>query len=183
MDERQEAISKTRRKRQMLERQDLGEDLVRLSPAELAQLELPEPLLDAIEHAKTIRKFGALRRQLQYIGRLMREVDAAALAARLESWNTRARRPIAHMHRLERWRERLLEADDALSELAQAHPGCDVQRVRTLVERARRERARGEPPAAARALFQALKEIVPFGTQARDDADPAAAAPSADDPR
>jgi ribosome-associated protein len=183
MDERQEPISKTRRKQQMLERQDLGEELVRLSPAELAQLELPEPLLDAIEQARTIRKFGALRRQLQYIGRLMREVDAAAIAARLESWNSRARRPIAHLHHLERWRERLLETDDALSELAQAHPGCDVRRVRALVERARRELAGSEPPAAARALFQVLKEIVPFEAQAREAVHPAAGSPSADDSR
>lgn len=169
LDEQHEPISKTRRKRQMLALQDLGEELVRLNAEQLARLELPESLRDAIEQAKGIRQFGALRRQLQYIGRLMREVDAAAIAARVAAWRGAARRPVAYLHRLERWRERLLELDEALGELAQAHPGGDLERVRALVQEARRERASGRPPAAARALFQALRDIVPFADIARDD--------------
>src|SRR6185503_17138270 len=78
-------ISKTQRKRQMLELQTLGERLTALSEEQLEELELPERLFDAIIAAKRITKFGGLRRQMQYIGRLMREVDSAPIAARLEA--------------------------------------------------------------------------------------------------
>jgi ribosome-associated protein len=85
MNDSDEQVSKTRRKREMQARQDVGEALVALSEARLAQLELPERLLDAVLQAKRINKFGALRRQLQYVGRLMREVDVVAIEAQLEA--------------------------------------------------------------------------------------------------
>src|SRR5215510_178786 len=84
-------ISKTQRKRQMLKLQALGEALTVLTEAQLAELELPERLLDALVAAKRVQKFGARRRQLQYIGRLMREVDAEAVAARLDAWQGASR--------------------------------------------------------------------------------------------
>lgn len=161
VDKTPEQISKTRRKREMQARQDLGEELVALSEARLGELDLPERLLDAVLHAKRINRFGALRRQLQYIGRLMREVDAVAIEARLEAWKAPSRRATAYLHALERWRERLLASDAALAELAQTYPAGDLQRVRLLVHDARREQAMNAPPASFRALFLALKTIVP----------------------
>jgi len=165
MDE-QEQTSKTRRKQEMHARQDLGEQLVALSEAQLAELDLPERLLDAIVLARTITKFGALRRQMQYIGRLMREVDTAPIAARLDQWAGRSREATAYLHVLERWRGRLLDSDAATTELAMAYPGCDLQRLRTLVRNARRETgAEGEgSPAQIRSyreLFQELRSIIP----------------------
>lgn len=155
--------SKTQRKRASHDLQELGEELVALSDARLAELVLSERLRAAIMEARRISKFGALRRQLQFVGRLMREgdVDAAAIAARLEAWKGTSRAATAHLHLLERWRERLLADDDAIGELAQAHPGCDLQRVRTLVRNARKEQAAGRPPASYRELFQALRDILP----------------------
>jgi ribosome-associated protein len=154
-------LSKTRRKHQMLELQTLGEALTALSEEQLAQLELPERLLDAVLQAKSIHKFGALRRQLQYIGRLMREVDSDAIAARLDAWKGVSREATARLHLLERWRDRLLDDDGAVSELATSYPGCDTQRLRTLIRNARQERDAGRPPRNFRALFQELRTIIP----------------------
>jgi len=159
--DRPEPVSKTRRKRDMHARQDLGEELVALTEAQLARLELPEKLLDAVLLAKRINKFGALRRQLQYIGRLMRDVDSVAIAAQLEAWKGKSSGATARLHVLERWRDQLIASDAAMADLAAAYPGCDVQHLRALVRNARREHALGAAPESARELFQALKVVIP----------------------
>jgi ribosome-associated protein len=158
------SISKTQRKREMVELQTLGEDLTALTEAQLAELGLPERLLDAVIAAKGITKFGALRRQLQYIGRLMREVDSGAIVARLAAWKGISREATAHLHVLERWRERLIADDEAVSELTQAYPACDTQKLRTLIRNARRERDAFGAPRSFRALFQELRVIIPDST-------------------
>lgn len=93
-------LSKTRRKRAMHELQDLGIALVELDATRLATLGLPENLIDAIALARTLRKHEARRRQLQYIGRLMRDVDPAPIRAALAEWDSaggaRARRVAGH---------------------------------------------------------------------------------------
>jgi ribosome-associated protein len=156
-----EPISKTRRKREAHAVQDLGEELVALTEAQLAELGLPDRLRDAVLMAKRIAKFGALRRQLQYIGRLMRDHDATEIAARIEAWKSRSRESVAYLHRLERWRQRLLESDAALTEFARLYPRSDLQRLRALTNAARKERATGAQPRALRELFQALRGIIP----------------------
>ena len=164
-----EYVSKTQRKRDMHALQDLGEALVALPASRLAELDLPERLHDAVAEARRISRFGALRRQLQYIGRLMRDIDSSAIAARLDAWNGQSREATAHLHQLERWRERLLEDDAALEALLAEYPQADVPRLRALVRNARREQAEGRPPANFRALFQALKDIVPEPTAEGQD--------------
>jgi ribosome-associated protein len=154
-------VSKTRLKRDMLARQDVGEALVELPAARLAELDLPERLRDAVLEARKISKFGALRRQLQYIGRLMRDVDSDAIAARLDAWKGQSREATVYLHLLERWRERLLTDDTALEDLLTQHPHVDVPRLRTLVRNARREQTLGRPPSNFRELFQELKTIIP----------------------
>ncbi|MEO8629857.1 MAG: ribosome biogenesis factor YjgA [Betaproteobacteria bacterium] len=153
--------SKTQRKREMLELQDLGEALTRVSLDRLEELSLPERLLDAIVQAKRITKFGALRRQLQYVGRLMRDVDGDAIAARLDAWNGVSREATFYLHLLERWRTRLLESDDAMLELSRDHPGAQTQRLRQLVRNARKEQQDNKPPRSYRELFQELRQIIP----------------------
>jgi ribosome-associated protein len=157
----EERVSKTRLKREMHARQEIGEALVALPEARLAELDLPERLREAVLEARRISKFGALRRQLQYIGRLMRDVDSAVIEARLEAWKGQSRQATAYLHALERWRERLMADDQALGELLEAHPGTDVQRLRTLVRNARREQALGRPPASFRELSQELRTVIP----------------------
>lgn len=155
--------SKTQRKRASTELQELGEELTQLSPQQLRQLDLPERLLDAVLAAQGIAKskFGALRRQRQYIGRLMHEVDAAAIASRLQAWRGSSLETTAYLHRLERWRERLLADDAALAELIERYPDADTQRLRQLLRNARVEQEQGRPPRSFRALFQALKQLIP----------------------
>lgn len=160
MDE-QEApvISKTQRKKAMHALQELGEALVRLSPRQLAELELPESLSDAIAKARRLKGREAVRRQMQYIGRLMRQVDAHPIRAKLEEWKSRSAMETARHHLLEAWRDRLLADDAALTELAAQQPGADIQTLRTLIRKARREIAEGRPPRNARALFRALRGL------------------------
>jgi len=164
----QATFSKTQRKRASLALQDLGKELTRLSPDQLAELGLPDRLLDAVLAAQRISKFGALRRQLQYVGRLMHDVDAEAIAARLRTWMGVSREANAQLHRLERWRARLLQDDTALEELAVSFPGCDTQRLRQLVRSARLEELEGRPPRSFRALFQELRRILPPNPGATD---------------
>lgn len=167
MDETQQADaiddrpSKSQVKRDMLALQTLGEELVALSDERLASLDLPEELRDAVREAKRISKHGAQRRQLQYVGRIMREVDPAPIRAQLDALEGHSRAHAAWLHRLERWRERLLADDDALTELLAAHPGADVPKLRALIRNAQREQAQGKPPKSFRELFQVLRELMP----------------------
>ncbi|MCC6533081.1 MAG: DUF615 domain-containing protein [Burkholderiales bacterium] len=140
--------------------QALGEALVELTNAQLSGLHLPEALADAIVEARRISSFEARRRQMQYIGRLMREADAGAIAEHIARIRQERQRDASRQHELERWRERLLAGDAALTELAQTTPALDVQRLRTLVRNARNEQARGLPPKASRELFRTLRAIL-----------------------
>jgi ribosome-associated protein len=152
--------SKTQRKKEMHALQALGERLVELAPDALDALALPERLADAIAEAKRINGFEARRRQIQYIGRLMREVDAAPIADRIAGLKVAAQRANALQHETEKWRDRLLVEESALTELTRAHPDLDTQQLRTLIRNARREQAQGRAPHASRALFRALRSVL-----------------------
>ena len=154
--------SKTRIKQQMHDLQALGEELVALGKDQLAQLDLPDNLRDAIREMHRINKFGAQRRQLQYIGKLMRDLeDTAPIVAKLNAWKGVSQEHTVHLHLLERWRDRLLESDQALTELLAAHPETDVQRLRTLIRNAQKEKEAGKPPKNYREIFQVLRELIP----------------------
>ena len=156
-----ELPSKTQRKKAMLDLQALGEELVDLSREQLAKFALPEILLDAILEAKRVTKHEARRRQGQYIGRLMRDVDTQNIRLQLDRIKGKSAQLTAYMHRLERWREQLIEDESALDNLATEHPGCDSQHLRRLIRIAREEREELKPPKAFRQLFQRLKELIP----------------------
>lgn len=153
--------SKTKIKKQMHELRDLGKELTELGKDQLAQLDIPENLRDAIREMKNINKFGAQRRQMQYIGKLMRDVDTAPILAKLDAWKGKSQHHIAYMHQLERWRDRLMESDAAFTELLAAHPEADAQRLRTLIRNAQKEMEAGKPPKNYREIFQVLREIIP----------------------
>lgn len=152
------APSKSQRKRDSTALQDVGAELVKLSSERLARLELPDALRAAVLEARRISSHGALRRQMQYIGRLMREVDAAPIVAQLAELRGESAEAKAAFHALERWRERLLADDGALTDWLARHPGGDAQALRQLIRNARREAAEGKPPRASRALFRILRE-------------------------
>jgi ribosome-associated protein len=160
-DEEELPPSKTKIKKQMHELRDLGEEITELSKDQLAQLDIPENLRDAIREMKNINKFGAQRRQMQYIGKLMRDVDTAPILAKLDAWKGKSQHHIAYMHQLEHWRDRLLESDAALTELLAAHPQADAQRLRALIRNAQKEMEAQKSPKNFREIFQVLREIIP----------------------
>ena len=157
----EELPSKTQRKRQMHDLQDLGAQLVALNEQQLATVELPEDLRDAVLDAQRMRKFEARRRQLQYIGKLMRNVDPEPIRSRLAAYTAVSTAQTARLHMLERWRLRLLEEEGALAALLEAYPHTDAPRLRTLIRNTLREREAGQPPKSFRALFHLLDDTIP----------------------
>jgi ribosome-associated protein len=153
-----EIVSKTRRKQEMHELQALGAELVELSPAHLARMVLPALLAQAVHEARRIPSHEARRRQVQYIGKLMRDLDAEPIRAQLAAVQGGSAEERARHQRLEHWRARLLEDDGALTEFAGTHPASDLQQLRALIRNARREQAAGRPPRAFRELFRVLRE-------------------------
>ncbi len=153
--------SRTRRKLDDQALQELGEALVTVSEDQLGQLALPERLREAILQARRIAKFGARRRQMQYIGRLMREEgDAETIRRHLDAWKGVSVEETARLHLIERWRLKLLNEERALEEFIAEYPRAEVQRLRTLMRNARREADTGKPPKSFRELFQVLRAAI-----------------------
>ena len=152
-----EFVSKTKRKQEMHELQALGVALVALSESQLQDMSLETRLHEAVLAAKRITSHEARRRQMQYIGRLMRDADAEPIRARLAAIEGHSAQAAAHHRRLEAWRERLMADDEALTEFVAAHPGADLQELRALLRNARKEAKEGKPPRAYRELFRFLK--------------------------
>ena len=154
--------SKSLRKRQSSDLQALGEQLIELSASELEALPLPENLRDAIELARRITAHGGLYRQKQYIGKLMRKIDAEPIRAALASRKDRERVAALRFRRVEQWRDRLLaEGAGSIDTLrTDTNAQFDADALARLVERARAERSREQPPHATRELFRMLREIL-----------------------
>ena len=151
-------VSKTKRKQEMTALQVLGAKLVDLPESQIAELPMEENLREAVFAAKRIKSHEAKRRQLQYIGRLMRDIDPAPLRERLEAITGHSAQAAAQHRRLEAWRERLLADDAALTTFAAEHPDADIQALRTLIRNARKEQEKAKPPRAFRELFRLIKE-------------------------
>jgi ribosome-associated protein len=154
------APSKSQRKRDAQALQQLGSSLLDLPASEWLALGLPDRLIAALTEARRIRAHGARKRQLQYIGKLMREVDPQPIQRHFERLRQKRREQARHQQQLEHWRDRLLEeGDSAIEACLEAHPRADRQRLRQLVRQARKERDHQQPPAASRALFRYLREL------------------------
>jgi ribosome-associated protein len=162
--------SKSQRKRDMNALQDIGAELLELNEQQLAGIDLPENLHAAVTEARKLRANGARRRQLQYIGKLMRQVDPAPIREKLDGFRSTSAAETARLHRIERWRERLLEDPAAVAEFIAAHPGTDSQQLRTLIRNTAEERARGKPPKHFRALFQMIRAVIDARSPAGDPA-------------
>ena len=148
--------SKSHLKREMHARQALGKKLVELNNAQLARMDLSEGLLAAIRETQRISGHEARRRQLQYVGKLMRDVDFPALQAAYDDLMGATRESVALMHRCESLRDRLLDDDEALAVFITEHAGIDIQWLRAKVRAARQERAAGRPPRHVRELYKWL---------------------------
>lgn len=164
-----EPKSKSQVKREMHALQKLGEELVGLSAAELARIDLPDELREAVALAQRLNQRGARKRQLQYIGRLMRDVDPEPLQRDLDRLRNRDAAQTAQFHRIERWRDRLLEEGDAaLEALFADHPHLDRQHVRQLLRNALHEQKTDKPPRAARELFRYLRDALEDESEGND---------------
>ena len=161
-------ISKSQRKRDMTALQKLGTTLVSLNSSQIKQLNLPEALLDAVMEAKRLTKNEAVRRQMQFIGRIMRSVDAEPIQMQIDAWNGLNDQESAKQHQLERWRDRLVAEDSALAEFIAQFSGCDAQQLRTLIRNTRKEQLAKKPPAHYRALFRMLREMTQTAPNASD---------------
>ena len=154
-----ERPSKSQRKRDMHALQGLGEALVELSAERLARIDMPDALRSALLETQRITSHGARRRQLQYVGRLMREVDVEPIREALAALNGASAAETARQHRLERLRERLLDDEATLTEIGNAFPGADLQRLRQLRRSALKEREQNKPPKSFRELFRVLRDL------------------------
>jgi ribosome-associated protein len=154
-------VSKSQRKRDAHALQALGEALVKLNKSALSQIPLSDDLRNAIEEAQRLPQRGALKRQLQYIGKLMRQSDVEPIRDAYEKVTNSYREDVEHHHILEQWRDRLLtEGDAALEQLLIEHAEVDRQHLRQLIRSAKQEASRGKPPRAARELFRYLRQIL-----------------------
>ncbi len=151
-------VSKSQRKREMTALQDMGAELVKLPRGRLEKLNLPESLFNALLEAQRLTSHGAIRRQMQYIGKLMRAVESEPIAEQLAAIRGESATAKAQFHAVERWRERLIEDDESLTAWLSEHPEADVQQLRQLIRNARREAAEGKPPKSSRALFRLLRD-------------------------
>ena len=151
--------SKSQLKREMHALQDLGEELVALSLDQLKKVPMPDSLADAVREAKRITKHEARRRQMQYVGKLMRNIDPAPIQAQLDVFNGVSKAEVARQHRLERLRADLLEDEKTLQTIATTWPEADFQQLRTLRRNALKEREQDKPPRAFRELFRVLRDL------------------------
>ena len=153
--------SKSEIKRRMLALQELGEALVKLNDKQLTRIPVEdERLSQAIREARAIRSNSARRRHLQFIGKLMRDIDPEPIRRALQGMHQRHEHDKESFHLLERLRDEILESGVAGVELAMARwPEADRQQLRQLVLQHQREQQRGKPPAASRKLFRYLRTL------------------------
>jgi ribosome-associated protein len=157
--------SKSAMKREMTARQALGQELVDLPKDALARVPLPEDLEEAVREARSISDFEGRRRQMQYIGKLMRQVDPAPIEAAMDEIRGVSHAATQRLHQLEQWRERLLGDEAALETFADRylHDAVAIGALRSLVRLARKERESSRPPRHQRALFQQLRMVMEAG--------------------
>lgn len=171
--------SKTKAKEEVDALQALGNRLVGVGNDRLKKLDIPESLRDAVLEAKRITSHGALRRQMQYIGKLMRDVDTAPIQEMLDELDGVSNKANARFHALERLRDQLLADEALITTLKNDYPEMDVSALRTLRRNALKEQAAQKPPKSYRAIFQFLKALDAPAT-GQDVADQNNAGPDAD---
>ena len=156
----QEEISKSQRKRDLHELKMLGIDLLEFSDDALRQMSMPDTLLEALRTAKRINSNSARKRQLQYIGKLLKETDVTPLREAVEDRKHQHATHTREFHQIEELRDKLiLEGGSALPDVLALFPRTDRQHLRKLVRQARREQETRQPPRASRLLFRYLREL------------------------
>lgn len=160
MNDTKEWVSKTQMKKQMDALQDLGMELTKLSHETLKKLSLPEALYEAVREYKKITSNSAVKRQRQFIGRLMRDIDPVPIRDFLAKLNGENQAYNAFLQRVEQARAKLMADDEALTAFMAEFPHADSGNLRTLIRNARKEQAAQKPPKNFRALYQELKHTM-----------------------
>lgn len=162
VNEENQQLSKTQVKAQMLERQKLGESLVHLGQSSLAKIPMDDELLDAVILArKILRKKEGYRRQLQLIGKIMRNRDVAPIEQALLNIKSAHKKLNDAFHEIEVLRDDMLrEGDDKIEASIAEYPLLDRQKLRQYVRQAHKQQAENKPPKASRELFQYLKQMI-----------------------
>ncbi len=156
----EEYKSKTQIKKEMLALQDLGSALVKLNSSQLEKIPLDDTLRQAVIQAQTIKKFGALKRQIQYIGKLMRTAEISDIENALDRIKNHSLEETQRQHRLEKLRNELLSGEEnAISKVFDIYPQADRQHLRQLVRRAQQEISQNKPPSFSRKLFRYLRDL------------------------
>ncbi len=159
-EDKPEPPSKSQKKREMSALQVLGQTLVEMPAERLAKIDMPDALRIALADARRFTKHEAKRRQLQYIGKLMRTIDPAPFQAAVDALNGSSAVENARFQRIERLRVKLLENEAAaIVEIAAAHPYADLQHLRQLRRNAQKEQEQGRPPRAFREIFKILRDL------------------------
>lgn len=159
-DPKGEPFSKTQMKKRMLALQALGESLIDLPVKQYQALPLPDKLREAVDAARGMAKRGALHRQRQYIGRVMRDIDPEPIQSALDKLQNADRQSARQFHRVEHLRNRLLEDDDTLRQICDEFPTVERQALGQKVRAARQEQTSGRPAGAKRALFRFLDALL-----------------------
>jgi ribosome-associated protein len=171
--------SRTDLKRESTELQELGENLMELRAGLMAKLDLPEKLADAVAEAKRITNFEGKRRQMQFIGKLMRKLDedqVKAVRAALDEQHRGSARETLALHEAEQWRASLLEDDETVQRWVDRFPATDIQQLRALVRQARKDAVPEKPGLAPRHgrayrdIFQLVRaQLTGNAEEAHDD--------------
>ena len=156
----EELVSKSQRKRDANAAQQLGKDILTLSQDAQNSIELPGNLSKALNDARRIKQNSALKRQLQYIGKLMRHIELEPIREQYLKLTNHYDKDVKEFHHLEKWRDRLLtEGDKALEELINEAPNTDRQHLRQLIRQSAKETKLKKPPKSAREIFRYLKTL------------------------
>jgi ribosome-associated protein len=152
--------SKSEKKREMTALQELGKRLLELSATQVQKIEMPQELRDSLLLARTLKSHSALRRQMQYIGALMRRIDAEPIRQELDQIDKGQKHKAREFQQLELMRDNLVEGNDAVfNDVIRRFPGADIQKLRQMVRAARKEKKDDMPPRHSRALFRYLRGL------------------------
>jgi ribosome-associated protein len=163
-DEVYDGPSKSQKKRDVEALQDIGTLLVKLPAGQFKRIELPEDLRIAVADCRKITQNGALRRQKQYIGKLMRGIDPAPIQAQLDVFNGVSVAENAKLHQAEKWRDKLIADNESLTLFLNKFPDADATHLRQQIRNARDEAAHNKPPKAFREIFRVIREAMSTGT-------------------
>ena len=152
--------SRSQLKRENQELRDMGEQLVLLAKSQLEKIALDDSLKAAIQEARRLKNLDARRRQLQYIGKLLRNIDVTDIKYSLEKLNHQSQTFRQHFAKLEEWRDRFInEGNNAIEDFIAQYPEADRQQLRNLQRQASREKSQNKPSTASEKLFKYIRQL------------------------